>query len=125
MLKEYLINTPVYKNWGEWHIPFGDKMIEEEDLSLKLKVATARAARTSYLTIEKESSLQNDCKLHDILAASGHWSPFEHACKANLETDKLVLSNFKGWLQYRHTFKEENRKCDLVELLKNYENSIK
>jgi thymidylate synthase ThyX len=126
MLKEYLGNTPEYKNWEEWHIPFGDKMAEDYDHSVKLKVATARAARTSYLTIEKESSLQNDCKLHDILAASGHWSPFEHSCQAkNLEAGKMALSNFKGWFQYRHTFKEENRTCDLVELLKNYENSIK
>lgn len=125
MLKEYLGHTPVYKNWGEWHIPFGDKISETEDHAIKLKVATARAARTSYLTIEKESSIQNDCKLHDILASSGHWSPFEHSCQANLTVDKFTLSNFRGWLQYRHTFKNENRECDLVELLKNYENLIK
>lgn len=119
MLKSYLFQKPEYKEWGEWHIPFGDKV--ETDNSIKLKIATARAARTSYLTIENKSDLQKDILLHDSLANSGHWSPFEHSCQA--KTGKYA--NFQGWFQYRHTFLNENRKCELNNLLISYENSIK
>jgi hypothetical protein len=121
MLKNYLANKPVESDWGGWHVPFGDKIDDSYDINTKLKVAVARAARTSYLTISGEINIERDIKLHDTLAQSGHWSPFEHACQAVGHT----AGNFRGWRQYRHTFVEENRKCDLNKLLEDYENSIK
>lgn len=117
MLQNYLANDPKKCDWGDWHIPFGDKIDDKYDSLTKIKVAVARAARTSYLTVGGEISVEKDVKLHDALASSGHWSPFEHCCTAVQHT----VGNFKGWRQYRHTFAEENRKCDLKKLLYDYE----
>jgi thymidylate synthase ThyX len=121
MLKEYVRSVPKFTNWGDWHIPYGDKMPEGLDLETKLKIATARAARTSYLTMDGEISIDKDILLHDSLSKNGHWSPFEQSCQA----DEKGRSNFIGWKQYRQTFSNENRKCNLQQLLKNYEDSIK
>lgn len=120
MLRSYLAHTPVQKKWHEWHIPFGDRITGDVEDSIRLKIATARAARTSYLTIEGNSSVEKDIALHDILAANGHFSPFEHsaiACKG-------YNANFTGWKQYRSLLPNENRKCDLKKLLEDYEKSI-
>lgn len=122
-------------NKGEWHIPFGDN-IDEDSLQnivhetepapteennyldewgnyhtddLKIKIATARCARVSYTVVGEEGktdNYENDIKLHDRLAASGHWSPFEH-CALNIEQDK-INGNFKGFVQYRKMFVGEN-----------------
>lgn len=125
---------------GEWHIPFGNNVDEnriskiwskqigentqavildkdlpydrDEDMnSLKVKIATARCARVSYLNFEGKDDYEADIKLHDILLKSGHFSPFEHCANAmnfkdvhgNLENrnDKGWSGNFKGFIQYR------------------------
>jgi len=117
MLKTYLSSQPESKNWGEWHIPFGDRMTGNLDETTKLKIATARAARTSYLTMDGKIDVEKDILLHDGLQKSGHWSPFEHSCQAS----KISKSNFIGWKQYRHMFPGENRECQLTNLLANYE----
>lgn len=117
MLKNYVNNVPRSAVWGDWHIPFGDQLEESYDVNTRLKIATARAARTSYLTITGTIDVKRDIDLHDALAESGHWSPFEHSCFAVHHT----VGNFRGWRQYRHTFAEENRKCDLNKLLSDYE----
>lgn len=143
---------------GEWHIPFGDKMntpffktekngdttinwvpIPKVDLGAegwiedqKIKIATARCARLSYMTHEGEIDYEKDIKLHDQLLRDGHMSPFEHCARAmsdeeyfshfkgNKEwifTDESKFSkahgwcdNFKGWISYRHLVEEERRK---------------
>lgn len=136
MLKKYVNNTPEKKQWTEWHIPFGDRMPEGITEDVKLKIATARAARTSYLTMDGKIDVQKDIDLHDSLAANGHWSPFEHAAIAlNDQGDRglpkigyggnayfpTYYGNFIGWKPYRKNFQQENRKCNLNELLENYE----
>ncbi len=138
-------STPNELKAGEWHIPFGDKMdIEEIDIlrrnllksnketdpedlfsKLKIKIATARCARISYLNFDGTDDYEKDIKLHDRLASMFHWSPFEHCAKAMIETEyvhgfgrilektenvdgyeKKTFStgysrNFKGFIQYR------------------------
>jgi len=120
MLKAYLSNQPIRKEWQEWHIPYGDKMPDGVDLPTKLKIATARAARVSYLTMDGQIVTEKDISLHDNLVQNGHWSPFEHSCFAS----EGSTGNFTGWQQYRHTFPNQNRICDLTKLLKDYEDSI-
>ncbi len=107
MLDEYLISVPVLRDWDDWHIPFGDQMPQELTNYNRLKVATARAARVSYLTFDGAIDPAKDIDLHDKLAASGHWSPFEHCAQAD---DFCIGSNFRGWRQYRKQFKDENKR---------------
>ena len=101
-------STPQQLKAGEWHIPFGDRMDTDElhnfgivncdniyDIDeLKLCVATARAARLSYMTFDGEIDYTKDIALHDQLLASKHMSPFEHCARAM--TDKEYHSFIKG-----------------------------
>ena len=97
----------------------------------KVKVAIARCARISYLNFEGEDDYKADVKLHDRLSEMGHWSPFEHCAKAMDESEFEMYSdrvwrggdefgnelplehgwcgNFRGFVQYRKTFKQENK----------------
>ena len=107
MLDLYQQSVPVQKQVGEWHIPFGDKMPEGSKLDSQLKIATARCARTSYLSFDGEMNVEKDYEIHDKLSTSGHWSPFEHCAQALGE--RKQVGNFIGWKQYRKTFISENR----------------
>jgi len=103
-------STPKQLQAGEWHIPFGDdieyhvgskghdtlceKMITGSEMSIK--VATARCARVSYTVVGEEGksvNYENDLKLHDTLAASGHWSPFEHCARAMTDLERSSFAN--------------------------------
>lgn len=128
MLKAYVGNAPQKKDWGEWHLPFGDRMPAGLSITDAIKVATARAARTSYLTMDGEIDVMKDFQLHDRLSESGHWSPFEHpaqASKFEATNFKNVYGNYKGWKPYRKYFPNENRRCDLKQLLNDYEASLR
>jgi len=138
MLEVYNESKPKQLQPGEWHIPFGDNVrfanidlngktiLEELEKNVainKLKIATARCARISYTVVgeeNKEPNYENDIKLHDRLAESGHWSPFEHCAKAMSDTEYSNFvkgdtskakqgsdiygwcNNFKGFIQYRY-----------------------
>lgn len=155
MWDAYNESTPKVLESGEWHIPFGDKFDEElidrlidnhlkewpshswRHVELgnefKTKIATARCARISYETLGDDPKIdyEADIKLHDILAKSGHWSPFEHVAVAmdeeeyesyvkgvidmyydtvaelNMpdyvpETAMSWCRNFRGFIQYRY-----------------------
>ncbi len=107
MLELYNSQKPALIKPGEWHVPFADKHCEGMSLEEKLKVCTARAARTSYLTFDGKIDPKEDFRLHDMLMEGGHWSPFEHAAQALDEP--IYVGNFKGWKQYRKTFSAEYR----------------
>lgn len=160
-------SKPTELKEGEWHIPFAsmmdikDDLVHEEALpgfplnevydKLRLKIATARCARVSYTVAGAlgvmSPSLDKEIELHNRLASSGHWSPFEHCAKAmskkeyfgwssgkqnvfQEESGDLFLpetyvtgewgeesagspifgwcGNFRGFVQYRKTFNNEN-----------------
>ena len=124
-------STPKDLKEGEWHIPFGDdisydlsnwKFLEKDlwgkDMTeFAIKIATARCARVSYTVVgeeDKPANYENDIKLHDRLAASGHWSPMEHCAKSMSDIDLPSeygggwSGNFCGFIQYRKTFNNEN-----------------
>jgi thymidylate synthase ThyX len=126
MLRLYQSKEPNKLKEGEWHIPFGDKIedarlnqlidkINREqqftptwhDEMYKIKIATARCARVSYLNFEGKDDYTKDIELHDILKNSGHWSPFEHCAMALNKPEQS--GNFVGWKQYRKMFNGENR----------------
>jgi hypothetical protein len=85
---------------GEWHIPYGDQlevpaiqslMNKDTDVedprywdvfnNFKIKIASARCARLSYMTQDGKIDYQKDIELHDRLLTSGHMSPFEHCAR--------------------------------------------
>lgn len=147
MLQAYNASKPTKLEPGEWHIPFGDKIEHARLLELmkgantikggkmlqefKIKIATARCARISYNNFEGKDDYEADIKLHDRLADSGHWSPFEHCAKAmddwEYENNYIsiankgggrrgylegYLGNFRGFVQYRKLFLEQENKTD-------------
>ncbi len=133
MWDAYNESTPKQLKAGEWHIPFEKEIneIERDTLNpnpeeywtgfkveVKVKISTACCARVSYTVVgeeDKKSDYEADIKLHDRLAASGHWSPFEHCAQAkssylNDYNEEVIdqSGNFLGFTQYRKTFNNEN-----------------
>lgn len=111
----------------------------EEVSRLKVKIAVARCARVSYLNYEGTDDYEKDIILHDRLADMGHWSPFEHCARVMtsqeyqnhiqgiashndekygnpiFQKESMGWSgNFKGFIQYRKTFKGENKNDERV-----------
>lgn len=120
-------SVPEPLEFGEWHIPFSDKLPslnkwldyrginrhfrEEyipEWLENRLKIATARCARVSYQTVGDNPTIDyaKDIALYDSLKESKHWSPFEHIAKATSALE--YISNFKGYSQLRHILTDKN-----------------
>jgi thymidylate synthase ThyX len=154
MLEAYNASDPVLLKEGEWHVPFGDK-IDDDKVSeiafaergnrdelyeiiknaIKIKIAIARCARVSYTVVGEEGkpdNYDNDVKLFNRLEKSGHYSPFEHAGRAMIESEFNMKSsfnaddgvygtwgwsgNFRGFIQFRKTLFNENRKDERVQL---------
>lgn len=105
MADAYDSAEPQLKRLGEWHLPLigfsGDEHLSVADC---VKVSTARCARVSYLTHDGKRDVEADIELHDRLASSGHWSPFEHASQPSPHRQQ---GNFMGWIQYRKCFGTE------------------
>ena len=124
MQREYYTHQPTSVPAGAWHAPLvmpDDielikaylKTLEPQSSSFEdaftetvKKVSTARCARVSYLTHDGKRDITADVELHDRLALSGHWSPFEHVAYA-LEASHRI-GNFFGWKQYRKNFSREH-----------------
>lgn len=129
-------STPVEVDWGEWHLPYiqkvdwewaqaraddgladGTIMYDGEDVhliarSLVKQVSVARCARVSYLTQLGDRDPVEDLGLFKRLATARpmHASPFEHvACPATKGeiAEHKVLGNLYGWHQFRHDFQRQ------------------
>lgn len=94
-------STPVECSAGDWHIPFGERMPEGLTLLERIKIATARCARLSYLTHDGQFAPARDFELHDQLLANGHLSPLEHCACIEL-LGLFPCANFTGWMSYRY-----------------------
>jgi len=82
-------SQPKYLQPGQWHLPYtteqdldglraNEAAVEDPDfLSTLKKISVGRCARVSYLR-QGEGDVKANVELHDRLAKSGHWSPFEH-----------------------------------------------
>ena len=141
MLEVYNASEPAQLLPGEWHIPYGDQIDENIIYEMfradnttpivstethdeayvdylnktKVKIATARCARVSYTVVGEEGKTpdyRKDIELHDRLLSSGHMSPFEHAAQASAFSE--WSGNLLGFIQYRKTFVNENRKDNRV-----------
>ncbi len=104
---------------GQWHLPFikpeervapgnyDTKIGSPKNENMLIKASVARCARVSYLTHDKKNpSISDDVVLHDRLLTSRHLSPFEHVCTPSSTLG--FCGNFRGWIQYRKTIKNEN-----------------
>lgn len=134
-------STPKILRAGEWHIPFGDNImmsiLDQQDFSikfpnlnslndLKIRIATARCARLSYMTFDGEIDYEKDIKLHDQLLENKHMSPTEHVarCMNEYEFHNFTkgfpskdgvgnfiqtgwCNNFRGWISYRYLVEHE------------------
>ena len=108
-------STPKKLKAGEFHIPYGDDINEDElhklssykadyggvhsseitdylreQNELKIKISVARCAHVSYTVVGEEGkkpNYENDIKLYDNLLKSGHMSPFEHIGEAMSENE--------------------------------------
>jgi thymidylate synthase ThyX len=124
-------STPKELKAGEWHIPFGDNIsdgelhrvfdnkytITQTDIDdLKVKIAVARCARISYETLGDNPKIdyEADIKLHDMLAESGHWSPFEHVARAMSNDEYLQYFRSSGNVKFKdknNLIRSENGWC--------------
>lgn len=121
-LDAYLKSEPVKMGWGDWHLPM---IPPTEELKvdtgkqwdeLARKISVARCARVSYTRHDQVKSVEDDIALHDRMAASSHWSPFEHQA-ISVEADHY-FGCYHGWRPYRKYFTNENRtSVDLHALL--------
>jgi thymidylate synthase ThyX len=128
MLAKFVKSQPVHRDWGDWHIPFGDRIPDVYSQADMLRIATARCARVSYNNFEGTIDAEKDFALHDMLLKNNHWSPFEH-CAMSQEAvgvnpdgsaEFVEQGNFRGWTQYRKMFKAEKvylNQMDLEEIL--------
>lgn len=125
MYAQYAENKPKKLYEGEWHMPFigddGDFMdtylnATEDQLKdvgpgkLMVKRSVARAARVSYLNHDGTSpTVDQDMQLYERLIGSApiHASPAEHQAMA-IGDPNVRSGNFRGWIQYRKTLKDEN-----------------
>lgn len=96
-------SDPRKLDWGEWHVPFAEKMGEGLTLKQRLDISAARCARLSYETHNtKKVDHEADLKLaNSRLWPLKHVSPFEHQAQAF--RDLSMSGNLRnGWAQYRH-----------------------
>lgn len=142
-------STPHPLKLGEWHLPYvsydkdgtrrvpGDDAspLDAENIELLKKVSVGRCARVSYLR-QGNGDAQENIALCDRLAASGHWSPFEHqatpidfvsavgecvGCESTASYSvrghrlcktcglgHVTSGNFVGWRQYRKEWPGES-----------------
>lgn len=117
MYAQYAENKPDNLRNGDLHLPFIDiwdrtsnGIDENIDRGLLLKRSVARCARVSYLNHDgTKSTLEQDLELYNRLvgAAPIHASPAEHQAMA-IGDPNIRSGNFRGWIQYRKTLKEEN-----------------
>lgn len=87
-----------------WHLPYVfDVERLNHSISELLAMSSARCARVSYLTHDKQNPKpENDIKLHDSLVGSVpiHASPTEHQAFP-MTAGNMYFANFRGWKQYR------------------------
>lgn len=89
---------------GEWHIPYSDKWIDRDRLTLEqiLKISAARCARISYQNFDGDFAPEKDYALFDKLmnCEPRHATPAEHQAKAL--KDSLQCDTLTGFASQRY-----------------------
>jgi hypothetical protein len=124
MIREtmYESKTKILKA-GEWHLPYvTDEEKVQYDLETQKKLSVARSARISYTPFDGNGSIEKELERYELLVGSEplHASPAEHQAtpdewkisiiddsKEEVWSKPELHGNFKGWIQYRKTLKNE------------------
>jgi Thymidylate synthase complementing protein len=108
-----------------WHMPFVHDTLHQPG-NLLAGISAARCARVSYLNHDGTNpDIEKDLTLARRLAASGHWSPFEHvACANHLAERSSMEANFQGWKQLRHIMAAYPKWLDDVSIARLFESDI-
>jgi hypothetical protein len=77
-----------------------EKKFASEFDDIRIKIATARCARVSYLNFEGKDDYEADLKLFQRLYDMKHMSPFEHCARA-MDNSTNWSGNFRGFVQLR------------------------
>ncbi len=84
-----------------WHLPLVSKEEKRNHpIAFLTRVSAGRCARVSY-TLDSENSLDKDYQLCKRLIRDGHLSPLEHQCRPIEDKEDYLLSNIKGFQQFR------------------------
>jgi hypothetical protein len=85
------------------------------------RVSASRCARVSFDTHEQIEPIHRSLERADMLINSGHLSPFEHVARpmgipalGHLKPAAAFMGNFRGWVQFRKEFPNEENFGALV-----------
>jgi thymidylate synthase ThyX len=111
---------PDWLDAGQWHLPFIDAYNLQQAIidcgtdralvdAMLVKRSVAKCARVSYLNHDgTRPTAADDLALYQRLVGSHplHASPAEHQAMA-IGDASVRSGNFRGWIQYRKTLKDE------------------
>lgn len=105
MRDAYQASIPAPMREGQWHLPYVDSWDGPEGLRLSV----VRCAAVSYERQDANRTREQVKERHDMLAKSGHWSPFEHQATPTHWANGSFVGNFRApWVQYRKMFAGES-----------------
>lgn len=117
MVQEYLESKPQILSEGEWHLPYVDSVLEQEelkyfsdgqevDLETAKKISGSMCAQVSFR--KSDTSIEKACNIYDRLVGSvpKHSSPFEHQATPAPYSDE-ISGNLRGWIQLRKLMKDD------------------
>ena len=105
-------SQPTQLKAGQWHLPYVDDELRQHlgsDQITMGKIASARAARLSYLNQQQHLDRQKnnlsladivkkDVELHDRLVSSGHMSPLEHVATPFTDQEWSAIKSLQAQL---------------------------
>lgn len=88
------------------HLKDGEIRLHDFTTAALQLASAGRCARISYLNHGAANPVDKDIMLAERLISSRHLSPTEHV--ATPSGDKEFHGNFRGWLQYRKSIRDES-----------------
>jgi hypothetical protein len=130
-------SEPRHVGYDSWHLPYVKDEEVKEDLvkanydeqpwvfdsvmDVWKRVSASRCARVSFDTHEQIEPIHRSLERADMLINSGHLSPFEHVARpmgipalGHLKPAAAFMGNFRGWVQFRKEFPNEENFGALV-----------
>jgi hypothetical protein len=107
----------------QWHMPLMTDLSDLIDAGFSIdelcRISVGRCARVSYLTHNGIRDPRADLGLCDRLLQSGHMSPLEHIARPMCRNEQGFSANFRGWVQLRKDFPNEENFSKTLSLKEN------